>query len=484
MDRAKVYWKHRLEIFRFYVTEDRTREEAKLEFERKGLASEPLTIDQWNTVLRDLRIFKNIRGEDAVSMQSVLEQTPGEWCCLAFAGDVLLNNNRILRHNIRRKSTDKESSIHDGRHITWFYLPFKFTAISDPAIFKNFQELLFTTRIHFESSFISGKWAPDHKGLYARSTTLRAQLAELSTLHNRVSDALNQHKAGERKRSNMQIAAAFRLHRSIVGIDHHRQLPDILAILVLMWRHGHKELQRSMAEDLAVCARISLLPNDPRRIMFECMTKLDLDQVSHVYLAFDTYCRHLWMAWISRMKHDTMKAYFSYNQASFPRADPGGFYSLFQGMTLGGVLNILERIDRELGKYSHECFILWHTAIRYLWSEKMYLEMAFVSDRLCKRVNQLGVGFDYTQHRQLNFDASLTFYLLGQAQEAQGFPCTARGAFAQAVQLQNQVLLSEDTWDPAKGAALTRLMSLDIRLGNLYMVTYSIASIAKMYPVV
>jgi hypothetical protein len=39
MERARVYAEHRLEIFHIYVTEDRTREQAKLEFERRGLVN-------------------------------------------------------------------------------------------------------------------------------------------------------------------------------------------------------------------------------------------------------------------------------------------------------------------------------------------------------------------------------------------------------------------------------------------------------------
>lgn len=121
-----------------------------------------------------------------------------------------------------------------------------------------------------------------------------------------------------------------------------------------------------MAENLSCEARKALSPNDPRRIMLECLRKLDLDQICHIYLAFDAYCRRLWM---SKVKHDIMKAYFSYNQASFPRADVGEFYSLYNGMALDGIENILARVDLELGSYSTETFCLWHTAIEYLWSD-------------------------------------------------------------------------------------------------------------------
>lgn len=70
--------------------------------------------------------------------------------------------------------------------------------------------------------------------------------------------------------------------------------------------------------------------------------------------------------------------------------------------------------------YSHETFSVWHFAIRYLWSEERYKEMAGLCQSLCWRLELLGDGSDYSVQKQLNLDASLTFYLLGVAQAAQG----------------------------------------------------------------
>lgn len=49
--------------------------------------------------------------------------------------------------------------------------------------------------------------------------------------------------------------------------------------------------------------------------MFEALEKLSLESAGHLYLAFDAYCRNLWM---SKVGKDGVKAHYSYNQASFP----------------------------------------------------------------------------------------------------------------------------------------------------------------------
>ncbi|KAE8362770.1 hypothetical protein BDV27DRAFT_131048, partial [Aspergillus caelatus] len=57
--------------------------------------------------------------------------------------------------------------------------------------------------------------------------------------------------------------------------------------------------------------------------MFESLTTLPLDATGHLYLSFDVYCRHIWK---SRTGLDNVKAWYSCNQASFPRVDPAGFF--------------------------------------------------------------------------------------------------------------------------------------------------------------
>ncbi|KAH8423986.1 uncharacterized protein LDX57_001741 [Aspergillus melleus] len=425
MERARAYEKYRSLIFRLFVTEGLTREQAKLEFERLEL--EPrLTINQWKTLLRNLRIYKNIRGENAACAQTILDQMPDGGHCLIFEHGVLQDNHEITQHNRRRQKKPKKATSPKPKRIS---LPFNITALSNPTTFRDFQYLLYITRIHFESSFDTGRWAPNNQGLCARSPDLRDQVGGLSKLHNRIFYALRHLKDGQSDQAQELLQDASTLQRSVVRYSHHRQIPDILGILLMVWRSGNKKLQHSIRDDLVALAAQSLPQNDPRRLMLECLGKLDLDQIRPLYLAFDAYCRSLWM---ERSSGSIIKAYVSYNQARFPRADEGEFYSLYKGMTFEGIGNTLARVDVELEPYSHENMLLWHTAIEYLWSRGRYTEMGYICARLSKRIHQLGTEFDYTQKQQLNHDASTTSLLLGLAHEALGCPCSARLEFERA----------------------------------------------------
>lgn len=426
-------------------------------------------------MLHNLGIFKNIRGEDAVRAKTILDQTWADGECLIFADGVLQDNEEIIRHCRRRQDSPKERS--NPRKLTWIQFPFKITTLKDPASFKNFQYLLFITRIHFESCFDTGEWAPNHKGFYARSPELRAQLANLSRLHNMVFRALKKPGNEANSRSQTLLKSAFDLHRSVVRYRHHRQLPDILGILLMVQRAGEEELQHKITADLVSLARQVLPQNDPRRLMFECLENLDFDQLRPLYLAFDSYCRSLWM---KRAGNDYVKAYFSYNQARFPRADAGEFYSLYKGMELGGIQNILDRIDVELGKYSHETMTLWHTAMEYLWSKGMFQEMGYICQHLSERVGRLGKGFEYGQDPQLNHDVSTTFLLLGLAQEAQGYLYTARLSFLGAAQVRDHVV-RDDQWDPARESALSKLVEVDRQIGEKHTANNCRMLIDKMY---
>ncbi|KAJ5683126.1 hypothetical protein N7462_006291 [Penicillium macrosclerotiorum] len=449
MERARGYGGHRCVVFRLFVTEDLTREEAKLAFEEQT-SELRLTIHQWKKLLRDLGIFKNIRGEDAVRAKAILDQTLDGHHCLVFADGVLQENEEVIRHCDRRKDLPKEKS--DSRELTWIRLPFQITMLSDPTAFRSFQYLLFNTRVHFESCFDSGEWAPNHKGLYARSTELRAQLAGLSRLHNMVFRALRQIKADENQRADALLNSSFALHRSVVGYRHHRQLPDILGILLMVKRAGNEELQHCIIANLVSMARHVLPQNDPRRLMLEFLEKIDWEQLCPLYLAFDSYCRFLWM---NRAGNDPVKGYLSYNQARFPRADAGEFYSLYKGLSVFEIEDMLNRIDLELGKYSHETMTLWHTAMEYLWSER-------------------------DQDPQLNHDVSTTFLLLGLAQEAQGHPYTARLSFKQAAEVRDSIIPG-DQWDAAREGALSKWVEVDRRVGELHTANTNSMLIDMMY---
>ncbi|EAW20827.1 uncharacterized protein NFIA_113580 [Aspergillus fischeri NRRL 181] len=459
---APLYRDRRLDIIQLYLLEGLKLEEIKSKFEREQSLSEPrLTIDQWKAFLRAQGIFKNLSEEEVVFIRSRIG-LGGTWDCLVLASDVLLDNIEVEKRYKRRERHRQEIESPNRRALTFIPLHFDLKSLSQPDTFKNFQQLLFSTRVHFETSFDSGRWAADDRGLYARSAELRAGLAALSKLYNMIYHALGQFRIGRNNRSGALIRTAFLNLKAVVQNHHHRQFPDILAILRLLQRDGHVKIQQLLTEYLVHWARLVLSRNEPRRMMFEALQKLPMDSDGHLYLAFDAYCRHLWM---SKVAQDEFKAHYSYNQASFPRADPGGFYDFYRGKSLNDITATLESADRDLGLYSHETFCVWHTAIRYLWEEERYRDMAGLCQRLCWRLELLGDGYDYSQQLQLNLDASLTFYLLGEAQAAQGNLRDARTAFEASVMLRSRLVPSD--FDTGKVAALGKLESVVTRLGDV-----------------
>ncbi|OQE20423.1 hypothetical protein PENSTE_c013G02027 [Penicillium steckii] len=341
------------------------------------------------------------------------------------------------------------------RAIQFVFLSFGFTALSDPNIFKSFQRLLFYTRVHFEFCFDAGIWTPDRRGLYARTPDLRASLSQLSQLHNEIVDALRQIDAGKTTRGRALIQNASSLYLPIVRSYHHRQFSDLLAILLLLQRGGQVEVMHDMRRRLQSLARSNLLRNDPRKVIFGALDDphLPLDPTGHLYLAYDAYCRHLWF---SRTGRAQVKDHFSYNQASFPRADIGGFYEIFLGKPLGLVKLDLFRIDGDLGEESHEAFSIWHTAIRSFGYEQKHEEMFELAQILCIRVDRLGLEFDYHQWRQLNLDSSLSYFLLGDAYHRISDFQNARAAFYEACRLRD-IIIPAERYDSTRIAALRKL---------------------------
>ncbi|KAL2811477.1 hypothetical protein BJX63DRAFT_422322 [Aspergillus granulosus] len=445
------------------------------------------SIHQWKGLLHRQQIFKNLKNEEVHHIKYKYGQAPGAWTCLVFGGGVLLDNVEIEKRyqDILKQAAQR---IYYGnperrRNFTPLYLPFNFSNLSDPKLFSDFRQLLFSTRVHFESSFSKGLWAPDHRGLYARSRTSRAELVQLSKLHNLVSDSLRHFREGNNNRGMAVLHQASLLHSSVVQYGHHRQFSDILAILLLVRRAGHEDKYQSMKDEFIDRAKAVLPQNDPRRSMFEALDHLEINTDGHLYVTFDTFCRSLWMSQMAKTGIDNIRAIYSYNQASFPRADTGEFYSAFKGLTREQTLSVLQRIDKEFQLYSHETFSLWHTAIRSLWSERDFLEMSYFTNVLCQRLNQLANDFDYAQDQQLNLDASLTFYLLGQAYEELNHVHSALFSFEKSVYLRDRVLAA-DTLDTAKVAALRKYMSLASRLGELNGVMHSRESMERMYSAV
>lgn len=404
-----------------------------------------------------------------------------------FGGGVLLDNVEIEKHYQDILKHDVQKTYYGNserrRQFTPLYLPFDFSGLSNLELFSGFRQLLFSARVHFESSFNRGLWVPDHRGLYARSRASREELVQMSKLHNLVSDSLRHYREGNNDRAMAVLRKVSVLHSSIVGYGHHRQFSDILAILLLVRRAGHENRYRDMKADFMSHAEAVIPQNDPRRSMFEALDRLEIDTDGHLYVTFDTYCRSLWMSQMSKTGIDRIRAIYSYNQASFPRADAGEFYSAFKGLAREQILSILQRIDRELQAYSHETFTLWHTAIRSLWSESKFLEMSYFTNILCRRINQLAIDFDYAQNKQLNLDASLTFYLLGQAYEALDHLYSALLSFEKSVHLREQVPTA-DTLDTAKVAALRKCTSLASRLGEENRVMHGREYMERIYSVV
>ena len=279
-------------------------------------------IDHWKRWVNDKGIFKNLSTEEAVYIKATKDWlgSQQDWDCLVIAGDVLLDNNKIEQHLRRtKKRLTVEVARPNRRNIFFVRLCNDWTRLNEPETFKSFQRLLFEARVYFETSFESGNWAPDERGLYARSPRLQGELSLLSRLHNLVVDALKEFKAGQNRTGGVLMRTAF-LHLELIvqRNNHHRQVQDILAVLILLKRGGHDRIQQLMLQYLVGIARRDLPDNHPRRIMFTSLTNLPMFQSSneertnrdradegHLLFAFDTYCRHLWM---SRVGNDPDEA--------------------------------------------------------------------------------------------------------------------------------------------------------------------------------
>lgn len=424
---------------------------------------------QWKRFLRENKIFKNLNKQEVLRIKQEIPPSLETWKWLIFASDVLVENEKVEETYKRMKGTRKISN-KVRRDVFTLPLCFSFIALRDPNVFRTFQRLLFHTRVHFDHCFDTGIWAPDERGLYARNEELKFSLIQLSNLHNVVVDALRQIRDGDIERGRALIQGTSPLHMSIVKTNHHRQFSDILAIFLLLHRRSQFGIMREMQQGFHFLARGNLLHNDPRIAMFASLVdeNLPLDSTGHLYLAYDAYCRHLWF---TRVGQALAKDFFSYNQASFPRADPGEFYQCFRGKHLELIKLDLTEVDSDLGEESHESFIIWHTTVRSLGNEGRPDEMLRIIKVLCQRVDRLGREFDYHQWRQLNVDSSLSYYLLGDAYERQGDLQNARVAFYEACRLRDLIIPAE-RYDSPRISALIKLQSIIKRLEASSMTTF------------
>ncbi|KAH1496616.1 hypothetical protein KXX06_002145, partial [Aspergillus fumigatus] len=161
---APLYRHRRLDIIQLYLLDGLTLEDIKSEFERGQSLSEPrLTIDQWKALLRAQGIFKNLSEEEVVFIRGRIGLR-GTWDCLVLASDVLLDNIEVEKHYKRRERHQQKTKLPNRRVLTFIPLNFDLDSLSRPDTVKNFQQLLFSTRVHFETSFDSGRWAADDRG--------------------------------------------------------------------------------------------------------------------------------------------------------------------------------------------------------------------------------------------------------------------------------------------------------------------------------
>ena len=145
-------------------------------------------------------------------------------------------------------------------------------------------------------------------------------------MHNMIVEALKRLRDRDKNGWDM-ISKVYELERDVVLTNHHRQFPDLLAILLLIQREirgesegggplpGHsdeqvavttsREIQSSLIKDMIEWARQDLQPEDLRQHMFELLKGLTpQDHAGHLSGAFDEYCRHLWFSLAEKKPDD------------------------------------------------------------------------------------------------------------------------------------------------------------------------------------
>ncbi|KAH7371513.1 hypothetical protein BKA66DRAFT_469446 [Pyrenochaeta sp. MPI-SDFR-AT-0127] len=485
-------WSHRrLDAVRLYILDNMTLKQLKQEVKIGHQGSEvSLTTDQWKILLRSWGIFKYIRPEEAsfIRTKRGTIMREGYWNCLLLANGILLDIREVERYYKRRAASRTGTAKPPAkgsarRHITFVPMPFSINSLSDIPTFENFRRLLWFTGVHFDSCFATGIWSKDNNGLYGRSNELIFGLKKLSKLHNMLCDAFRHCKSGSSGSMNIGFAlmrSAFSLNETIVRIYHHRQFSDILALALLAQREGPPDIHKLLRSNLCDLANKVLHPNDPRRHIFQTLTRLNLDSAGDLWVAFDTYCRHLWMP---RAGADEIKAYYSYNQASFPRADTGQFYALYAGKCLDEFDRILEQVDEAFEEYSTARFVMWHTAIRYLLKDARHADAETISRRLCSRLSRPDIVNQCSEQPQLNVDLSLSFYLFGVAQFAQLKHQDSMENFQKCINTRWR-LVQGYSWDPTLGAALEKCGLAAGRMGRPELAKEYIQHLQGMYSAV
>ncbi|PSN74072.1 hypothetical protein BS50DRAFT_627440 [Corynespora cassiicola Philippines] len=405
---------------------------------------------------------------------------PADWDCLVIRNGILLDMTSLRVRSDQNPEIWYPHASHNYDNdasllrcpLKLIPLPLRIDVLRDVDIFENFRRLLWYTNVHFDSCFNRKIWVADNRGVYGRTEELCKELKELSKCHNALCAGLNHFRQGQMLLGFANVRLAIHDTAALVKAYHHRQFPDIVAMLLLIQKvENIPGVRGSFVRNLCDLAVQHLAQNDPRLHVFFSLRTIynDPDDSNEgLYLAYDFYCRDLWS---SRAGSDPIIACYSYNQASLPRTVPGKFFQLFEQKTQIENFDILQRSDNIFGALDHATFCMWHMTIRYLLDARRYEDARNIGERLGYRVlelNPLSYNWDTTDQisSQLNFDSTITFYLLGCAQN--NFPHLLHSAFESfrtAVNIRT-IVTSELVSDPALKFCLRRLSLAATKVGQ------------------
>ncbi|KEF57145.1 uncharacterized protein A1O9_07335 [Exophiala aquamarina CBS 119918] len=227
--------------------------------------------------------------------------------------------------------------------------------LNDLNIFSDFRRLLWFTGVHFRRCFSSSVWERDDWGLHCRGKKLRVGLRALSNMHSKISAGLAEICNGESDNGQALLRTALKVNESVVATQHHRQIPNLLAIMTLLRTDGRDRDYNTLTNPLSAHALEYLPSCDPRREVIPVLPRLPMDKEGGLYIAFDSFCRH---AWMSAVDGDPLKAYYSYNQASFTSFYAGEFYNFFRKKQTHETQQTPRNADQGLGEESHEAFMI------------------------------------------------------------------------------------------------------------------------------
>ena len=149
-------------------------------------------------MLNERGIYKNLSDEEVFTIKRHLVVDTTNYGCLIVANNILVNNFQIENQYQRKHGcSTRKSSKGLHRLPIYVYLPFEFTALRQPEIFRTAQLLFYHAGVHFDYCFANGIWAPDSRGLYERTKERTTDLANLSNMHNKVSGALKAQNLAE-----------------------------------------------------------------------------------------------------------------------------------------------------------------------------------------------------------------------------------------------------------------------------------------------